>query len=169
MFTVHTAASAPAGSRDALAALERNVGFVPNLAATIAGSPAALTGFVALQTALRGTTRLTALEREVVALTVSRHNDCTYSLAAHSRFAAGAGGTDTLIAALRSGEPLGDERLERLRGFTAAVLATHGHTAPVLDAEETLEVLAQIAHTTLANHAADVSGAPIDEAFGALV
>ena len=73
MFTVHTTQSAPAGSRDALAALERNIGFIPNLAATIAGSPIALQGFVAMQTALRGT-RLSALEREVVGISVSRVN-----------------------------------------------------------------------------------------------
>ena len=41
-FTIHTAASAPDGSRDALAALEQNIGFIPNLAATIAGSPVAI-------------------------------------------------------------------------------------------------------------------------------
>ena len=73
----------PRGSREALAALERNIGFIPNLAGTIAGSPTALQGFVALQTALRGS-RLTALEREVVGITVSRFNDAPYSLAAHS-------------------------------------------------------------------------------------
>jgi AhpD family alkylhydroperoxidase len=168
MFTVHTVSSAPSGSADALAALERNVGFIPNLAGVIAGAPVALTGFVALQTALRGS-RLTALEREVVGLTVSRFNACAYSLAAHARFAAGAGGSDALIAALRAGEPLDDERLERVRAFTESVLDERGHVTATLDAEETLEVLTQIAYTTLANYAADVSGAPIDDAFRALV
>lgn len=168
MFTVHTASSAPSGSADALAALERNVGFIPNLAGVIAGSPVALTGFVALQSALRGS-RLTALEREVVGLTVSRFNECAYSLAAHSRFAAAAGGSDALVGALRAGEPLDDERLERIRAFTGSVLAGRGHAAATLDAEETLEVLTQVAYTTLANYAADVSGAPVDDAFRALV
>ena len=51
-FTIHTADSAPEGSREALEALEQNVGFIPNLAATIGGSPVALQGFVAMQSAL---------------------------------------------------------------------------------------------------------------------
>ena len=38
MFTIH---SHP-GSRETLAALERNIGFIPNLAAAIAASPTAL-------------------------------------------------------------------------------------------------------------------------------
>ncbi len=159
MFTIHTTQSAPEGSREALAALERNIGFIPNLAGTIAGSPVALAGFVALQTALRGS-RLTALEREVVGITVSRSNDAPYSLAAHSVFAAKAGGSPALIAALRVGEPLDDERLESIRRFTEDRTAPDG-----LDAEEVLEVIAQIAYTTLANLAANVADTPIDDAF----
>jgi AhpD family alkylhydroperoxidase len=165
MFTVHTTQSAPEGSRDALAALDRNIGFVPNLAATIAGSPVALQGFVGLQTALRGS-RLTALEREVVGITVSRFNDAPYSLAAHSVFAAGAGGTAEVVAALRSGDALSDDRLEAIRAFTLAVLESRGATTvDGLDAEEALEVVAQIAYTSFANLAANVADTPIDDAF----
>jgi AhpD family alkylhydroperoxidase len=165
MFTLHTTQSAPAESRDALAALERNVGFIPNLAATIAGSPTALQGFVALQTALRGS-RLSALEREVVGVTVSRVNRSQYSLAAHSKFASLAGGSPELVTALRAGEPLGDEFLDRLRTFTEALLGSRGHTsADGLDAEQALEVIAQAAYTTLANYAANLARTPVDAAF----
>jgi AhpD family alkylhydroperoxidase len=100
-----------------LAALEANIGFIPNLAAAIAASPTALKGFVGLQTALRGSTP-TGLEREVVAITVSRHNDCAYSLAAHSTVARRQGGDEALIAALVAGARLADERLHTLRAFT---------------------------------------------------
>ena len=159
MFTIHD------GSRETLTQLERNVGFIPNLAAAIAASPTAIAGFVGLQTALRSTT-LTGLEREVVGLTVSRFNDCAYSLAAHSKFARMQGGDDALVAALVAGEPLADERLESLRTFTLALLEARGHASfDGLGAEEALEVIAQVAYTTLANYAADVSGAAIDAAF----
>ena len=168
MFTIHTTQTAPDGSREALAALERNIGFIPNLAAAIAGAPAALSGFVALQTALRGS-RLTALEREVVGLTVSRLNECAYSLAAHSRFAAAAGGSPAVVAALRAGEPLDDPRLRALQAFTEAVIRERGHVDAELDPETALEVITQVAYTTLANYAADVSGVPVDDAFAALV
>jgi hypothetical protein len=55
MFTIHTEESAPERSREALSAIRQRIGFIPNLAATIAGSPVALAGFGALQGALRGT------------------------------------------------------------------------------------------------------------------
>jgi AhpD family alkylhydroperoxidase len=141
--------------------LEQRVGFIPNLAATIAGSPVAIAGFVALQGALRET-RLTALEREVVGLTVSAENACEYSLAAHSAFARKAGGSPELVAALRAGEPVDDPRLRELQELTRALLRERGHVPSHQDA---LEVITQIAYTTFANYAANVARTPIDEAF----
>jgi AhpD family alkylhydroperoxidase len=157
-FTIHP------GSAETLQELRRNIGFIPNLAAAIAASPTAISGFVGLQTALRGTT-LTGLEREIVGVTVSRFNDCAYSLAAHSTFARMNGGDDELVAALVAGEPLADERFEALRTFTLALLEQRGHVSAELGPEASLEVIAQVAYTTFANYAADVSGATIDAAF----
>jgi AhpD family alkylhydroperoxidase len=157
-FTIHP------DSGETLAALERNIGFIPNLAAAIGASPTAIKGFVGLQTALRGS-RLSGLEREIVGVTVSRFNDCQYSLAAHTKFARMNGGDDALVAALVAGEPLADERQEALRAFTVALLEQRGHVTPELEPELALEVVAQVAYTTFANYAADVSGAAIDAAF----
>ena len=172
-FTIHTAASAPESARAPLARLEQAIGFIPNLAGTIAGSPTAIGGFVGLQGALRGSA-LSPVEREVVGITVSRENTCAYSIAAHSAFAARAGAAPDVVAALRDGEPLPDARLEALRAFTLAVLSARGHvgdadTAAVLAAgythEHVLEVIAQIAYTTFANLVANVARTPVDAAF----
>ncbi len=123
-----------------------------------------------MQSALRGS-RLTALEREVVGLTVSRFNDCAYSLAAHSRVRRRRrrlDGADRRAAGRRAAR-------RRAAGAPARVhrrpcSTERGHVAPATSTPRTtLEVLAQIAYTTLANYAADVSGAPIDDAFRALV
>ncbi len=116
-FTLHTPATAPEGSRDALSGLERNIGFIPNLAATIGGSPAAIKGFVALQTSLRGTA-LSPLEREVVGVTVSRFNASEYSIEAHSTFARSHGAGEDLL----SGGELDYPRHEALREFALGVL-----------------------------------------------
>jgi uncharacterized peroxidase-related enzyme len=172
-FTIHTRGTAPDGSRDALAALEQNIGFIPNLAATIADAPVAMASFVAQQSALRGST-LTAQEREVVGLTVSAHNRCRYSLAAHATFALGAGATPAVVSALRAGDPVPDGRLEALHAFTQAVLDRRGHVAAgdvdaLIDAgftrEQLLEALTQLAYTTLANLVANVADTPVDAAF----
>ncbi len=173
-FTIHTPSSAPEASREALEALERNIGFIPNLAATIAGSPTALGGFVAMQSALRGTSRLTAVEREVVGLTVSYTNRSPYSMAAHSTFASGAGASRGVVEALRAGGALPDARLQALGSFTTDLLETGGHLsgdrlAAFLDAgfttENALEVITQVAYTTMANLVANLADTPVDPAF----
>jgi uncharacterized peroxidase-related enzyme len=173
-FTIHTKSSAPQASREELAALERNIGFIPNLAATIAGSPTALAGFVAMQSALRGTSRLTGVEREVVGLTVSYANRCAYSMAAHSAFAHGAGASAPVVEALRSGGELPDARLQALAVFTRDLLEAGGHVsesrlAAFLDAgftrENALEAITQVAYTTMANLVANVADTPVDAAF----
>src|SRR5262245_52227053 len=172
-FTVHTKDSAPEGSREALGALEANVGFIPNLAATIAESPVAFRGFVGMQTALRGS-KLTGVEREVVGLTVSHENESPYSMAAHSTFASAQGAPEAVVDALRSGDELPDERLEALHAFTRELLESRGHVSAddrdrLLEAghspEQLLEVIAQVAYTTMANLVANAAGTPVDVAF----
>ena len=49
MYTVHTLESAPEMAADGLRTLQSTVGLIPNLAATMAESPALLNGFLALR------------------------------------------------------------------------------------------------------------------------
>jgi AhpD family alkylhydroperoxidase len=173
LFTIHTAESAPADSKEPLALLQRRIGFVPNLAGTMAGSPTLIGSFVGLQQRLQASS-LTGLEREVVGLTVSFENACTWSMAAHSTFAAAQGASAAVLAALRSGRELPDTRLEALHTFTRRLLGNRGH----LDAddiqalgkagftsEQALEVIAQAASTSMANWAANLADPPVDQAF----
>jgi AhpD family alkylhydroperoxidase len=167
MFTIHIEESAPERSREALSGIRRRIGFIPNLAATIAGSPVALAGFGSLQEALRGST-LSTLEREVVGVTVSVANAAPYSIAAHSTFAAAAGASSDVVAGLQARAPLEDERLEAVRRFTEALLREAGHAdGSGLSSEEQLEVVTQVAYTTFANLAANLAGTPVDDAFSA--
>jgi uncharacterized peroxidase-related enzyme len=174
-FTIHTQESTPEASREALDGLEKNIGFIPNLAATIAGSPTALQGFVAMQSSLRGTD-LTPAEPEIVGLTVSRENESRYSMAAHSTFAERAGLAPDAIAALRKGERLADPRHEALHAFAGELLRSRGHvSADALEefraagysTAQVLEVVTQVAYTTMANLVANVADTPVDAAFQA--
>jgi uncharacterized peroxidase-related enzyme len=174
-FTVHTPESAPEASRAALQQLEERIGFIPNLAGTIAESPAALQGFGAMQAALRQTT-LSQVEREVVGLTVSWENSSAYGMAAHSSFAQDSGAGEEVLSALRSGDDIPDARLQALQEFTRTLLRERGHVgdesvAALLESgyskEQLLEVITQVAYTTLANLVANVTDPPVDKAFEA--
>jgi alkylhydroperoxidase family enzyme len=168
MFTIHTEETAPDRSRELFAGIRERLGFVPNLAAAIAESPTALACFAGLQGNLRDTA-IPQIEREVAGLVVSFENESPYSMAAHSTFAAGAGADPGTLAALRSGQPLADARLEAVRAFATALVRERGHVRASfgLTAAEQLEVAAQVAYTLLANLAANLAQPPLDAAFGA--
>jgi AhpD family alkylhydroperoxidase len=169
-YPIHTKHTAPQGSQEHLAGLEKNIGFIPNLAGTIGGSPTAIQGFLAMQSSLRRAV-LTPVEREVVGLTTSYANACEYSMAAHSTFALANGAAPEVVAALRAGAELPDARLEALHAFTRELLSERGHVsdAELLEAgysqENVLEVVTQVAYTTFANLVANLADTPVDEAF----
>lgn len=77
----------PATTDDRTAAtlkgVQARLGFVPNLFTTLARAPAALDGYLDFSGALaKG--RLTARQRELVAIAIAQENECEYCLSAHS-------------------------------------------------------------------------------------
>jgi AhpD family alkylhydroperoxidase len=174
-FPIHTLETAPADSVAALRTLEEGLGFVPNLAATMAESPVLITGFVDLRKTLGGS-ELTGVEREIVALAVSLENDCDYCVAAHSTFALMQSAEEDAVASARAGEPPADPKLGALYELARSLVRQKGHVSPdeterFLDAGYSrgalFEVVAQVGHTTLANFAHSISKAPVDQAFAA--
>ena len=121
-FPPLTPDSAPSAARPMLVGSQNQFGFVPSPVAKAAASPVMLkhllAGFAAFDRS-----SLSAIEREVVAMTVAFEHGCGYCMAMHSAQLAN---TDAahLLASLRAGTPLSDTRLEALRLFTRAVLRT---------------------------------------------
>lgn len=174
-FQVHTITSAPEASRPLLQAVASQHGFVPNLFGVLAGSPAALGAYLGIAGALNRT-RLTPIEREIVTLAVSAENGCAYCVAAHSTVARMVRVPEEAIAAVRAGEGVPDPKLEALRRFATAVVATRGRPgaeelrvfqAAGYDAGHVLDVLAIVAMKTLSNYTNHIAETPLDEAFAA--
>ncbi|HEX6095576.1 MAG TPA: carboxymuconolactone decarboxylase family protein [Thermoanaerobaculia bacterium] len=172
-FPVHTTETAPAGSRRFLEGLQKEIGFLPNLAATMGESPTLIEAFTSLRSML-GRSAFTPIERETISLAVSVANDCSYCIAAHSTFARRHGASEDLIDALRAGELPGDGRLGALARYTRELLRDRGHVSDtakqaMLDAGYTraqlLETIAVVAFTTIANYAHNVTKCPIDAPF----
>jgi AhpD family alkylhydroperoxidase len=164
-FKIHTIESAPASSAGALGALAQGLGFVPNLAATMAESPALVCGFVDLRKTLAGG-ELTGVEREIVALATSIENDCDYCMAAHSTFALMQDADEGAVAAARAGNAPDDAKLGALYVFTRELVARRGHISEA-DTEALLDAgySRGVGFTTLANLADNISGIPLDRAF----
>ena len=92
----------PAQLRGTSAALlediERELGFVPDLMCLLSHSPAALRGYIALRTALKGGVLATSL-RERIAIAVAGRNGCNSCLANHRHLGRCAGLADSELDA----------------------------------------------------------------------
>lgn len=125
-FKLHTVASAPAGSIPILDAANKSLGFIPNLYAHLAESPATLQAYKQLGTLLEQSA-FTPEEQQVILVAVSVENRCAYCVAAHSFIARNMVKipADT-ITALRSGGTLLNGKLNALTAFTRAVVRERG-------------------------------------------
>jgi len=117
--------TAPAAAREHLAATRSAFGAIPAPVAAYAGAPlmlaAALSGLDAFEK-----TSLAPLEREVLAMTMGRVNQCKFCLELHRRLLTMREAPAPLVSALEQGLPLAEPRLEALRRFVLGVLAGRG-------------------------------------------
>ena len=167
--------TAPTAARPWLRASAQQFGFVPAPVARGAGSPELL-GHVLSGLRAFERTSLSELEREVVALSVAHDQGCAYCMALHSALLSRSPEHAALLAALRSGTPLGDPRLEALRSFSREVLLQRGRVqeatwqrfeaAGFLPAQG-LEVVLGVGAYVLSTLLNLVVEAPLDPAFAA--
>ena len=176
-LTLYTKDNAPEASRKILGSLEESFGFIPNVLRRLAAAPAAL-GATAQLLGLLEQTSLTTTEQQVVLLVVARQNTSEYCVAANSSVAQMKGVPADVIAAIRTGEPLADPRLEALRLFAAEMVRERGQASEETTRaffkagfreDQVLEVILGIATETMASFTDRVSGIPIDAEFEANV
>ena len=174
-FKLHTLDSAPAGSLPILDTANKALGFIPNLYAHLASSPAALQGYKQLG-ALLEQSGLTQEEQQAVLLTASVENGCEYCVAAHSFLARNmAKVSSDKISALRGGKPTGDAKLNALVAFTQAVVRERGWVAGSQELnsffaagytpQHALDVILGVAMKTLSNYTNHLTNTPLDAAF----
>ena len=100
-------------------------GHIPNFHRVLANSPAVISAFEAMRRTLQGTA-LRPVEREIIALEVSRRSDCEYCLAAHSKFMRLMRVSDEDIAAVVSGRTMSDPRHALVQRATIALYEQQG-------------------------------------------
>lgn len=151
----------------------KKYGMVPNLLGELAASPATLQGYMSVGQAFQQSS-LNPIEQQVVLLTASARNGCTYCMAAHSTVALGGGMPEAILQSLRDGTTLPEERLEALRQFTLAVVERRGEVAGApLEAffaagysgPQALEVILGVAMKTISNYVNHFAETPLDPAF----
>ena len=169
-----TIETAPEGSKQTLQAIQKGFGFIPNLMATFANSPAVLNGYMGLDAAWE-TSSLSAKERHIVLLTTSVMNSCQYCMAAHSTILKGMLKVDAdIVKNIRKGNKISDEKVSALVEFTREIVGERGHVSEntknnFLAAGYTptamMEVLVGVALKTISNYLDHFNPTPIDAAF----
>jgi uncharacterized peroxidase-related enzyme len=152
-----------------LTQVKASVGMVPNLFATLAHAPVALDGFLSLSKTLsRG--RLSARQREILALATGQENECQYCLSAHTASAKAAGLSEADVLKARDGD--GEYPFDRALGSFAKKIVRHrGHVSEEdiekarkagIDDGLMMEIVANVAVNTLTNYANELAGTEID-------
>lgn len=175
LFHPLTIGTAPDDAKPVLEQIGKTFGFVPNLMATFANSPAVLKGYLALDAEFTKT--FTAVERQLILLAASLENACPYCTAAHSMM------LKTVlkvraeeVAAIRAQQPTGNIRHDALIALTREIVRKRGHAdretiAAFLAAgyrtEQVMELLLGVALKTISNYLDHLSPTTIDPAFAA--
>jgi uncharacterized peroxidase-related enzyme len=174
-FTFHTEETAPTNSTPLLTGAKNAFGFLPNLLAGMATSPALLEGYMTLA-GVFDKTDLTETERQIILMTNNRLNGCTYCMAAHTTMSQGAGVAADVIESLRTGAAIADSKLEALRHFTARINETRGWVEQTdLDTlfaagytqQTVLDVILGTSLKVMSNYTNHVANTPVDDVFQA--
>jgi AhpD family alkylhydroperoxidase len=172
-FRIHSIETAPDKSKPGLEGMKQNFGFIPNAAATMAGSPVLINAFIGSFGNFHSGS-LSESEKQTVLLTNAVTLKCRWTVAFHSTLALKAGVAASDVAALRSGSAPADRKLAALSGLARALIKTQGHavdadlhsfTAAGYAPAQALEVIAGIAISTMAGLTANLAQTPLEERF----
>lgn len=173
MSRIHTPErieNAPAASQDLLKAVQAQLGSVPNMFRIISNSPAALEGYLGLNTALsKG--ELSVATRERISLAVAEYNQCNYCLAAHTYLGLNVAKlTEAEIQSNRHGHST-DAKADVAVRFSLQVLKARGHVraedveavrAAGFSDASIIEIVELVALNVLTNYTNSVLATEID-------
>lgn len=124
MPRIHPVANPAGEARTILDGIKAKIGMVPNIYATLGHAPHVLGAFLEFNAKLGGG-KLTAKEREQIALAVGEANACAYCLSAHTAVGKGVGLSASDIADARYGTPA-DARTRAMVSLARSIVATKG-------------------------------------------
>lgn len=162
-------AEATGRAKTLLGEVQETLGLIPNMTRAMANAPVVLEGYLRLSAALAGG-RLSARDRERIALAVAQAMGCDYGLATHSALGRMAGLTADQIRDSRLGTAV-DPRSEALVRFALKVLDARGRVddddlddvrAAGFDDGAIAEVVANVALGVFTNSFNLVAGTDVD-------
>ncbi|HYS65266.1 MAG TPA: carboxymuconolactone decarboxylase family protein [Paraburkholderia sp.] len=166
---------ADARAREVLETARKATGGIPNMYAGMANMPALLDTYLHGYQLFRKESTLTSAEQELVFLVISRVNECTYCVAAHSWIADKVSKTpEQAIQAVRDDEMIEDPKLRALAEFTRTMVISRGNpTQAQLEAfvsagyteKNVLEIILALAVKTISNYSNHLLHTEVDAKF----
>lgn len=172
-YPIYSIASAPEQARPALQQLRDALGFLPNVAGAMAGSPVLLNGFIGLFQLVHAGS-LSEAQLQTLLLTNAVTNASPWPVAFHSALALQQGVSAADIEAMRRGLSPRDPKLGALSTLARTLIEKRGHLTPSdrerfaaagFSPEQALEVIAVVAASTITNYTASVTQPPIEPEF----
>jgi AhpD family alkylhydroperoxidase len=167
-FTVPTREQVSENNKAIFDNLNKAIGMVPNLYATMAYSDNALGNYVTFQ---GGKTSLRGKEKEAVNLIVSQVNNCTYCLSAHTVIGKMHGLTDDQVIEIRKGGASFDAKLDALVKLAKNITETKGKADSTLvdnffaagyNEGSLVDVIMLIGDKTIMNYLHNLTEVPVD-------
>jgi len=157
-----------------LNSVKEKFGFVPNIIDAMANNPAVAKVYLEGTGMLEGGV-LSAAERQVVAITISKLNGCKYCVAAHSTMAESLL-DDEVVTAITQGNAPQDAKLAAIWEATTLIFKKRGWLSDEelesfksrgLAKEQLFEVIAMIGFKTISNYINHINKTEIDQPFEA--
>ena len=170
-YPIRTIASAPEESKPVLEQLQQTFGLIPNIAGAMANSPELIKAFIGLFQQVHAGT-FTEAEIQTLLLTNAVTNSCTWAVAFHTMLALKEGLTQADVEAIRGRRVPADKRRGALSTLARRLIEMRGHVSEqdltaFVDAgfkrEQTLEILAVVAASTITNYAGTVAEPPLED------
>lgn len=171
----HTLETAPQKSKDFLQAAKNSMGMIPNMYAVMAENPMLLEAYINSYHLFRSSADFSAIEQEVIFLSISAANECSYCIAAHSMVADKMSKVPVEITnSIRDGKQIPDAKLEALSQFTKTLIINRGHVnndeiqnfmAAGYSQSQILGIVTAIGIKTMSNYMNHITNTPVDEVF----
>jgi len=172
-FDIYTLDSAPDGSKPSLNKLIEKHGKIQNHFGVMAESPVMLNGYLSLHHHFDNST-FTNIEKQLVMFVISYENNCDYCVAAHSTYLKANKLPEGSLNSLRKGQPLNDQKLEKLKEFTLRMVRKKGWVndddlnefiSVGYTKENVFEIISGIALKTMSNYVNHISNTPLDKRY----
>jgi uncharacterized peroxidase-related enzyme len=148
---------------------------IPNMYRAMANQPALMKSYMDAYKGFRTQSNFSSVEQEVVFLTISVENNCSYCMAAHSIIADLVSKVPPNITdAIRTGAEIPDAKLKSLQEFTSIMLNKRGNPSEEdvrlffengYNEKHILDIILAISIKTISNYTNHIFHTEIDSAF----